>query len=106
MRKACAHSPARARVRLKHAAAAAAAATTAAAADDDDDDDDDEQKKARNENLHDLVYCYCMPSFSLLLLAKKLHNACMSIICRQRHSSLTRIRSVFEMLKDLEAFVS
>jgi hypothetical protein len=24
-----------------------------------------------------------MPSFSLLLPAKKLHNACMSIICRQ-----------------------
>ena len=44
-------------------AAAAAAAAAAADDDDDDDDDDDEQKKARNENFHDLVYCYCMPSF-------------------------------------------
>ena len=47
LRKARAHSPAREREWLIHAAAAAAVATATA-----------EQKKARHENLHVPVYCY------------------------------------------------
>ena len=40
------------------------------------------------------------------LLSEKLHHLHMAVMRGQRHRSLTNVRHVIEMLKDLDAFVS